>query len=120
MPSADFCIALGPPLGLAQSLFRQLMQISRGKFSRLPRTTAGSTLRMLDEFGLRGNRPARPMLTPPIRFLFIGSRFCSALPSDPPHGCSPCAPLTFTLIRLVEDFHFQAAEHARHTCRGAL
>jgi hypothetical protein len=55
---------------------------------------------------------------PHIRFLFIGSCFCSTLPPDPPRGCSPCASLPFTSIWLVEDFHLQAVEHARHTfCR---
>jgi hypothetical protein len=71
MPSADFW----PPC-----------QISRGKFSRLPRTIAGSTLRVLDGYGLRGNASARPTLTPPIRFLFIDPRFCSTLPPDPHHA----------------------------------
>lgn len=32
-----------------------------------------------------------------------------------PRGWRPCAPLPFTSIRLVEDFHFQAVIHARHT-----
>ena len=52
---------------------------------------------------------------PHIHLLFIGSCFCSTLLSDPPRGCSPCASLPFTSIWLVEDFHLQAVEHARHT-----
>src|SRR5262245_20859354 len=55
MPAADFC----------------LLQTSRGKLSRLPRTTAGSTLRVLDGYGLRSKMAARPTLTPP-------SGFCSS------------------------------------------
>src|SRR6266568_1440852 len=93
MPSADFCPALSTPLG-ALSRLRDTEQISRGNFSRLPRTTAGSTFCVLDGYGLRDNTPARPTLTPHIRFLFIGSRFCSTLLSDPPCGGSPCASLT--------------------------
>src|SRR5688572_24038922 len=57
MPSADFCI----------------LQTSQGKFSRLPRTVAGSTLRVLDGYGLCRRVAARPTLTPLIRFLFIDS-----------------------------------------------
>src|SRR5438105_6403791 len=82
MPSADFC---------------HPWQISRGKFSRLPRAIAGFTLCVLDGYGLCSNKAARPTLTPPIRFLFIDSRFCSTLPSDPPHGGSPCASLILHL-----------------------
>ena len=82
MPSADFCSAVRMPRG---SLSRRsdTEQISRGKFNRLLRTVAGSTLRVLDGYGLRGKLPARPTLTPCIRFLFIDSRICSTLPSDP-------------------------------------
>ncbi len=58
-------------------------RLSRGKFSRLPRTVAGSTLCVLDGYGLRGTLAARPTLTPYIRFLSIDSRFCSTLLSDP-------------------------------------
>ena len=38
---------------------------------------------------------------PPIRFLFIGSRVCSTLPSDPASRRRPCASLPFTSIRLA-------------------
>jgi hypothetical protein len=34
-------------------------------------------------YGLRDHWPARPTLTPQIQFLYIGSRICSTLPSDP-------------------------------------
>ena len=87
------------------------MQISRGKYDRLPRTTAGFTAYAFDGYGLRDQTLARPALVPLIRFLFIGSRICSALPSNTvSHWCS-CAPLPFTSIRLGEDFHFQAVTH---------
>ena len=82
MPSADFCAAVRLPLG---SLSRRgdTRQISRGKFNRLPRTVAGSTLGVLDGYGLRGKSAARPALAPCIRFLSIDSHVCSTLPSDP-------------------------------------
>src|SRR5690606_6466276 len=41
-------------------------------------------------------RPRRP----PIRFLSIGSRIRSTLPSDPASRSRPCASLSFTSIRL--------------------
>src|ERR1022692_3955112 len=67
MPSADFCPAVRPPF---DSLSRRsdAEQISWGKFSRLLCTAAESTLRTLDGYGLRGKLPARPALTPCIRF----------------------------------------------------
>jgi hypothetical protein len=81
-PSADFCRAVKPPLdGLSRR--SDTRQISRGKLSRLPCTTAGSKLRTLDGYGLRGTSSARPMLAPNIRFLSIGSHVCYTLPSDP-------------------------------------
>ena len=46
------------------SHLRDTEQISRGKFSRLPRAIAGSTFRMLDGYGLRSTLAARPTLTP--------------------------------------------------------
>src|ERR1035438_3259117 len=71
-PSADFCSAVRPSF---DSLSRRsdTEQISWGKFSRLLCTAAGSTLRTLDGYGLRGKLPARPALTPCIRFLSIDS-----------------------------------------------
>jgi hypothetical protein len=72
-------------------------QTSRGKLDRLPRTPAESTLRALDGYGLRGSWPARPALAPSIRFLSIGSRVCSTLPSDPASRRRPCASLTLHL-----------------------
>ncbi len=116
MPSADFCSAVRWPLDLLSRLADDTGQISRGKLNRLQCTTAGSTLRTLDGYGLRDSLPARPALAPRIRFLFIGSHLCSTLPSDP---ASRRQPLRFTNPSppsgWVEDFHLRAIEHARHT-----
>src|ERR1035441_4015654 len=81
MPSADFCPAVNPPF---DSLSRRsdTEQISWGKHSRFPCTVAESTLCTLDGYGLRGKLPARPALTPYIRFLSIDSHVCSTLLSD--------------------------------------
>ena len=82
MPSADFCVAVRPPLdGLSHR--GDTTQISWGKCSRLPCTVAGSTRRTLDGYGLRGKSPARPARAPSIRFLSIDSHVCSMLLSDP-------------------------------------
>jgi hypothetical protein len=54
--------------------------------------------------------------SPRIRFLSIGSRFCSTLSSDP---SSRTSPLRFANPSppsgWVEDFHLQASGHTRHT-----
>src|SRR5207247_9807598 len=44
----------------------------------------------LMDYGLRSKSPARPTLTPYIRFLFIDSHICYALPSDLPFRHRPC------------------------------
>ncbi len=115
MPSADFCPPDQSRSLHFQSRLRDGRQISRGKYDRVQRTTAGFTSYAFDGYGLCDHTPARPALAPHIRFLFIGSRLCSALPSDPASRRRPCAPLPFTSTRLGEDFHFQAVAHARHT-----
>src|SRR4029077_15561488 len=80
-PSADFCPAVRMPHGTL-SHRSDTGQISWGKFSRFPCTVAGSTLRILDGYGLRGKWPARPTLAPCTRFLSIDPHVCSTLPSD--------------------------------------
>jgi hypothetical protein len=85
-----------------QSRIRDLHQISRDKFDRFPRATTEFTLCVLDRYGLRDHWPARPTLTPQIRFLYIGSRFCSTLPSDPASRRRPCASLSLHLYQVVK------------------
>src|SRR4051812_27620804 len=43
----------------------------------------------------------RPAL-PRIRFLFVGSRFCSTLPSDGPSRFRPCASLVLHLHQVAQ------------------
>lgn len=95
--------------------FSDQRQLSRGKLDHFQCTTAESTLCVFDGYGLRNLALARPTLTPLIRFLFIGSHFCSTLPSDPASRQRPCALLSFTSIWLVRVFHPLVVEHARHT-----
>lgn len=73
------------------------MQTSRGKYDRLQRTIAGSTLCALDGYGLCDPRLAPPTLMPLIRSLSIDSRFCSALPSDPASRRAPLRSATLHL-----------------------
>ena len=80
--SADFCLAVRLPPGLL-SRSRDTRQISWGKLNRLLCTVAESTFCAFDGNGLRSTLPARPALTPYIRFLSIDSHICSMLLSDP-------------------------------------
>ena len=89
-------------LRYAQSRLRDATQVSRGKFNRLPRAPAGSTvpapclrsgkLLMAVDFAVHGPlvRPGRLH----IRFLFVGPRVCSTLPLDPASRRRRCALLT--------------------------
>src|SRR6266704_4189798 len=79
-----------------------MQQISRDKFDRFPRATTEFTLCVLDRYGLRDHWPARPTLTPQIRFLYLGSRFCSTLPSDPTSRRRPCVSLSLHLYQVVK------------------
>jgi len=89
MPSADFCLLLarlipgepGRSLGVSSTAF----------LARPPDLQP----RPLMDMDFVVNRPlVRPDL-PPIWFLFVGSRVCSALPSDGPSRdlIGPCASL---------------------------
>src|SRR5882762_3051614 len=79
-----------------------LHRISRGKFHRLLRATTEFTSCVFDRYGLRDHLPAPPTLTPQIRFLYIGSRICSTLPSDPASRRRPCASLSLHLYQVVK------------------
>jgi len=73
---------------------RRPPEVSSAAFrAPLPEFTLGA----LDGYGLRGELPVRPTLTPQIRFLYIRSRVCSTLLSDPPSPERPCASLTLHL-----------------------
>src|SRR5258708_29523597 len=79
-----------------------MQQLFRDKFDRFPRATTEFMLCVLDRYGLRDHWPARPTLTPQIRFLYIGSRFCSTLPSDPASQRRPCASLSLHLYQVLK------------------
>jgi hypothetical protein len=88
-PLLTSAVLFGTPYD-APSPSQDARQISRGKFNCLPRTTAEFTLCVLDGCGLCESLPARPTLTPLIRFLYIGPRVCLRLLSDPASRRRPC------------------------------
>ena len=98
-------------------------QISRGKFDRLQRATAGSTTSAFDGYGLRSQLPARP--APYASNPVFVHRLASLLRASfgPRLAASVISPLRFAITsrpsRCEEDFHLQAVEHARHTTNGA-
>src|SRR6185437_10192464 len=86
-----------------QSRFRDTPQTSRGKFDRLQRTTAGFTTSSLDGSGTsRYFARSSAAVCLFIRFLFIGSRLCSTLLSDPASRRRPCASLSLHLHQVVK------------------
>ena len=116
MPSADFCRPVRIDYSTPSPEIQNQRQISRGKFDRLPYTTAGSTTGAFDGSGLRGCEPTRPapyasypfLVHRPVRLLHASFRpRLAAAPlrfaiTSPPSGCE-------------KDFHLRAVEHARHT-----
>src|ERR1700746_4055860 len=93
-----------------------MRQTTRGKFDRLPRTTAGITTSAFDGCGLRDHllaRPApqasNPVLVHQLACLLRAS-FRPRLATTPLRFTNPSPPSSW-----VGDFHPQAIEHARHT-----
>jgi len=96
-PSADFCRPSGwitPPSVPIPGPNDRSPEVSSTVFGAQP---PEFTFCALDGYGLCDLTPARPALTPRIRFLYIGSRLCSTLLSDPASRRRPCALLTLHL-----------------------
>lgn len=93
-PSADFCQVVRRPHGSSQSPCSDAGQISRGKFNRLRCTTAGSTLRVFDGYGLCDVLPARPTLAPLNGSCSSARIFDPRFLQTPPRGGSPCVSLS--------------------------
>src|SRR5208337_615544 len=109
-----------PDLGAAQRTLRRLLtsarwseglatpsvpkdaeQISWGKFISLPRTPAGSTVKVLDGYGLRDRLPARPTLTASISGCCSSGRdFAPHFLQTVPRGSALVLHSCFTSIRL--------------------
>jgi len=95
-----------------------MSQISRGKFDRLRRATAGFTTSAFDGYGLRGHLPARPApyasdpifvhrLAPLLRASFRPPRLTASVIS--PLRCA----ITSRPSRCEEDSYLLAVKHAR-------
>jgi hypothetical protein len=116
MPTADFCRTIkrnyflfSPGSGTCD----RSPAIRLTAFHAQPPNLQPAPLMDMD-FAVIGQLVRRRM--PYIRFLSIGSRLCSTLPSDP---ASRRQPLRFAITSppsgCEEDFHLQAVNHARRT-----
>ena len=99
-----------------QSPVHDTQQTSRGKSDRLHRTPAKFTAMALDGYGLRDLVLTRPTITAsylvPVRRVaaLLHASFRPRLTTTSLRFANPSPPSVW-----VEDFHLQAAEHARHT-----
>jgi hypothetical protein len=102
MPSADFCTGVREPHGPLSPVSRTRCrppEVSPTAFAAHPPDLQPGPL-MDKDFAV--SRPlVRPGL-PRIRFLFVGSRFRSTLPSDPASRRRPCASLALHLHQVVQ------------------
>src|SRR3954462_14058671 len=97
MPSADFCAGVkGPrgPFSPVTGTRRRPPEVSSTAFAAHPPDLHPRPL--MDEDFAVSCPLVRPGL-PRIRFLFVGSRFCSTLLSDPASRRRPCASLALHL-----------------------
>jgi len=101
MPSADFCLAVRPSCGVL-SPYRtrgRSLGVSSTAFIAHPPDLQFWPLMDMD---FANPCPlVRPAL-PRIRFLFVGSRLCSTLPSDGPSRSRPCASLVLHLHQVAQ------------------
>ena len=121
MPAADFCCEIKAPCDAFSHDFAthsKSPEVSSTAFRMQPPNLQPVPLMDMD-FVVNGQLVQHRM--PLIRFLYIGSYVCSALPSGP---CAKAKSLTTTPLRFAmtsppsgcqKDFHLQAVEHARHT-----
>ena len=102
MPSADFCAGVREPrdpLSPVAETRRRPPEVISTAFTAHPPDLQPRPL-MDKDFAV--SRPlVRPGL-PHIRFLFVRSRLCSTLPSDPASRRRPCASLALHLHQVVQ------------------
>jgi hypothetical protein len=116
MRLADFCGTFQEESLLLQSCFNDMQQISRGKFDRLQRTTAGFTGTRLDGYGLCCSLPTRPRVLASNPILvhrhtpLLHASFRPRLATTPLRFANPSPPPDW-----IRDLHPQTVEHARHT-----
>ncbi len=101
MPAADFCRPVGPDcsgLSLVPQTDDRPPEVSSTAFDAQPPDLQPAPLMDVD-FAIICSLVRRRM--PPIRFLFIGSRLCSTLLSDPASRRHPCVLLSLHLHQVV-------------------
>jgi hypothetical protein len=119
-PSADFCAAVRPPydgLSLVTETQRRPPEVRSTAFTACPSDLPPRSLIVMDfAIGCSLVRPGRP------RYPLLVHRAAALLhASFRPHLA--VTPLRFAnpspLSGWIEDFHLQAADHARHTANGS-
>jgi hypothetical protein len=102
MHSADFCRTVRTPYGVLghdSVTHDRSPQVSSTAFRTQP---ADLQLVPLMDRGFAVCCPLARHRMPRIRFLYIGSHVCSALPSDPVSRRRPCASLSLHLHQVVK------------------
>src|SRR6202034_4667811 len=101
-PSADFCRPVRTDHSIPSPVFRtngRSPEVSSTAFSAQPPDLQPMPLM---DMGFTVICPLARHRMPLIRFLFIGSRLCSTLLSDPPSPERPCASLSLHLHQVVK------------------
>jgi len=102
MPSADFCCEIKAPCGAFShdsATRSRSPEVSSTAFGAQPPDLQPVPLMDMG-FAIIG--PLARHRMPRIRFLSIGSRLCSTLPSDPASRRRPCASLSLHLHQVVK------------------
>src|ERR1700720_2247597 len=115
MPSADFCTAFRPPRDVLSPGGTRCRSLGVSPTAFIAHPPDLQPWPLMDMDFATSCPLVRPAL-PHIRFLFVGSRLCSTLPSDSPSRFCPCALLVLHLHQVAQGtFHPQAVGQVRHT-----
>src|SRR3974390_1150196 len=115
MPSADFCTAFRPPYGVLSPGRTRCRSFGVSPTAFIAHPPDLQPWPLMDMDFATSCPLVRPVL-PRIRFLFVGSRLCSTLPSDSPSRFRPCASLVLHLHQVTQGtFTPKAVGHVRHT-----
>ena len=101
MPSADFCTAVRAALRRPQSRRTRCRSLGVSPTAFIAHPPDLQFWPLMDMDFATSCPLVRPAL-PHIRFLFVGSRLCSTLPSDGPSRFRPCALLVLHLHQVAQ------------------